>query len=196
MAQEEQKEEVKPISNAARVYAVIKKATALDQLYLDQYVRPSAYIVSKKAELIDQMTIACQLAGIVDLAKFEARYRLLVPKWLKDANTSAAAAAAAEASSAVSSHKEVFETTQTFITLMDTLKLGMTAMDELVSLFTTLLNTLPKLRWTHAIEGVAKLQDWFEKIKTRKADETLKPEEVRQLLMDLEIAYNSFYAAL
>ena len=45
-------------------------------------------------------------------------------------------------------------------------------------------------------EGKKKTKDWLSKLHAMSASQELSEDEVRQLLFDLENAYNSFIAAL
>lgn len=89
------------------------------------------------------------------------------------------------------------ETTQHFITTMDALKLNLTAVDQVCPLLGDLVNSLnavPNL--PPDAGGKAKARAWFSKLHGMPASYELQEGEVRQLLFDLESAYNEFMTAI
>lgn len=89
---------------------------------------------------------------------------------------------------------KVFQCSQHFITLMDSLKLGMKAVDEVHPHLSDLMDSLTKvggLSPDH--ESKLKVKDWLLRLGRMKAHEELSPDDVRQMSFDIESAYNSFY---
>jgi len=86
---------------------------------------------------------------------------------------------------------------QFFITCMDSLKLNMTAVDQIHPLLTDLLESLCKVSslspdW----EGKTKIKNWLVQMNKMKASDELNEEQIRQMLFDLESAYNAFHKSL
>lgn len=111
----------------------------------------------------------------------------------------AAAATSSSSGSATSQTKQVAEAVQFFITVMDSLKLDMNAVDQLHPLLSDLVEAigrcgsfLPPSYETSA----RKVSAWFAKLNEMRATDTLSPEDVRQMLFDLDSAYSSFHKAL
>jgi len=77
---------------------------------------------------------------------------------------------------------------------MDALKLNMVAIDHLHPLLGELARSLLPLPIQFA--GKEKIRDWLIELNSMKASDELSPEQVRQLLFDLERAHSSFYASL
>eukprot|EP00995_Heteronema_vittatum_P001098 NODE_1153_length_1053_cov_4.360558_g793_i0.p1 GENE.NODE_1153_length_1053_cov_4.360558_g793_i0~~NODE_1153_length_1053_cov_4.360558_g793_i0.p1 ORF type:complete len:187 (+),score=75.31 NODE_1153_length_1053_cov_4.360558_g793_i0:74-634(+) len=88
----------------------------------------------------------------------------------------------------------VFQIGQHFITLMDYLKLGQVAVDQLHPCLNDLVDTINKHDADFA--GKQKLLDWLVKMNNMKASEELDVEAARQLLFDVERTYNDFHRAL
>ena len=85
----------------------------------------------------------------------------------------------------------VFHAVQHFITMMDSLKLNMRAVDELHPTLTELVdsvNKVPGLPPDH--ESKVKAVQWLTTLHTMKAHEELSEEQVRQMSFDLDSAYN------
>jgi len=91
----------------------------------------------------------------------------------------------------------VAATVQHFITAMDSLKLNMIAVDQVYPLLSDLVQSLHKVKQLPPdFEGKKKTKDWLSKLHAMPASQDLDEDEVRQLLFDLENAYNSFISAL
>lgn len=86
---------------------------------------------------------------------------------------------------------------QAFITAMDSLRLNMVAADQVHPLLVELaaalgrVGTLPP-DWG----GRARVRGWVGKVHAMPAAKELPPDDVRQLLFDLESSYNDFMATL
>ena len=91
----------------------------------------------------------------------------------------------------------VAESVQHFITSMDSLKLNMVAVDQVYPLLADLAAALGRVGglppdWT----GREKVKKWVSKVHALPASRELDADDVRQLLFDLESAYNEFMAAI
>ena len=86
-----------------------------------------------------------------------------------------------------SSSKMVAEVVQSFITLMDACKLGMTSIDQVSPLLSDVITGTKKLD-----RGYPKLVEWSSKFSTKKASDNLTEEEIRQFVFDLESSYSAF----
>lgn len=105
--------------------------------------------------------------------------------------------AASSASGSSASAVAVAESVQHFITSMDSLKLNMIAVDQVYPLLADLAAALGRVGglppdWT----GREKVKKWVSKVHSLPASRELDAEDVRQLLFDLESAYNEFMAAI
>eukprot|EP01123_Difflugia_compressa_P015603 TRINITY_DN8871_c0_g1_i1.p1 TRINITY_DN8871_c0_g1~~TRINITY_DN8871_c0_g1_i1.p1 ORF type:complete len:185 (-),score=21.19 TRINITY_DN8871_c0_g1_i1:37-525(-) len=90
--------------------------------------------------------------------------------------------------------KSVAETVQHFITLMDSLKLQMVAVDEIYPLLADLVDSAN--RSLVPFSGQDRLHNWLSSLNQMKASEELNPEQIRQMSHDLETAYNNFHKNL
>ncbi|PSC72086.1 vacuolar sorting-associated 28-like protein 2-like [Micractinium conductrix] len=91
----------------------------------------------------------------------------------------------------------VAETVQHFITAMDSIKLQMVAVDQIYPLISDLVTAMGKVSTLPPdISGRKNIRGWQTKLYTMPASYELGGEEVRQLLFDLESAYNEFMANL
>ena len=94
-------------------------------------------------------------------------------------------------------HVAVASAVSSFITTMDSIRLGMVAVDEISPSLKDLLVSLNKLT-TLPADCTAKsvVQSWVSKLHLKAANYELPEEDKRQLLFDLESAYNELINAL
>jgi ESCRT-I complex subunit VPS28 len=77
---------------------------------------------------------------------------------------------------------------------MDSVKLGMVAVDQLHPLMSDLMTSLSHLG--REFEGKDKIKHWLINLNQMKAMDTLSDEQARQLHFDLESAHTEFYRSL
>ena len=93
--------------------------------------------------------------------------------------------------------KYVAECVQYFITLMDSLKLNMFAVDQIHPVLGDLMQSLNKVTSLPAdFEGKNKIRNWLISLNKMKASEELTEEQARQLMFDLETTHSAFYRSL
>nr|CCC95651.1 unnamed protein product [Trypanosoma congolense IL3000] len=89
----------------------------------------------------------------------------------------------------------VLECGQHFITLMDSLKLQQTAVDQLYTLLADLLRCLQRLNLTHQ-DFFQRLASWKEKFDSMNASDELDDRDTREFAFVLECGYQAFHAYL
>ena len=95
-----------------------------------------------------------------------------------------------------SNPKVIAETVQLFITMMDSLKLNMVAVDEIHPILKDLVESLHRCHVDNSFDGGPRVEKWLLELNNRSASDELNEEEIRQFLFDLENSYNSLYRAL
>ena len=94
----------------------------------------------------------------------------------------------------------VAQTVQYFITAMDSLRINMTAVDQLHPLLNDLYMSLCKVQQPSGDEsssvGKTKIREWNKTLENMRASDELSEEQTRQLLYDLDTSYNAFMASL
>ena len=112
-----------------------------------------------------------------------------------NASSNGGGGAAATASTApMVQPKVVLEAAQHFITIMDCLKLKQTAADQLHPLLTDLTATVKGVN--PGFEHLTRLEGWLTKMDTMRASDELNEVETREMLFDVERAYQAFYRYL
>lgn len=87
--------------------------------------------------------------------------------------------------------KAIAETTSAFITLMDAIKLNYNSKDTLHPLFTDVLTKCPS-----DFANRNKLVNWLIRLNKMDISETLDDDELKEMLWDVDSAYNSYFDAL
>jgi len=181
--------------NMADLYSIIKTTEALEKAYVRDAISAEDY---KKncAKLITQFKAAQNLTkdSVVDVRKFMQEYRL---------DCKAAAKRLIEEGiplqpqKADDTSRTIAETVQFFITAMDSLKLNLTSVDQIHPLLNDLFESVSKISslgpdW----EGKIKIKNWLIQLNKMKASDELNPDQIRQMLFDLESSYNAFHKSL
>lgn len=89
----------------------------------------------------------------------------------------------------------ILETTQHFITAMDSLRLNLRSVDELQPLLKALVEALNKQSIIE-FDSKKKILTWLIDLNNMRATDELAEEQVRQLLHDLDNAYNEYGSAI
>ncbi len=89
------------------------------------------------------------------------------------------------------------QATQSFITLMDALRLEQRAVDDIKPLIISLCSALGKVPSLPAnFEGSVKMTLWLQKLNQMRAVDEITEDDVRQLLMELDSSYSAFVDVL
>ncbi|EJT51260.1 vacuolar protein sorting-associated protein 28 [Trichosporon asahii var. asahii CBS 8904] len=83
-----------------------------------------------------------------------------------------------------------------FITFMDALKLNLRAKDQLHPLLTEVMAGYAKFKDSAQWEGRAKIIHWLITLNAMKAADEITEDQSRQMLFDIENAYNEFFRSL
>ncbi|OLL27139.1 Vacuolar protein sorting-associated protein 28 2 [Neolecta irregularis DAH-3] len=86
-------------------------------------------------------------------------------------------------------------TTKNFITFMDALKLKYSAKDQLHPLLSDLITSLNNVT-VQEFQGRSKIVNWLIKLNQMNAADEITEEQSRQMLFDIEQAYNEFFKGL
>lgn len=184
--------------NLADLYSIIIATEHMEKAYVRDSISNDQYTSACKKLIAQYKTIKETLGtNVPDIYAFMSeygmncsaaanRFKIGVPATVYHGGTQNAEEKKAELS--------VFHAVQHFITTMDSLKLDMRAVDELhpnVSDLMESLNKVGTLPPDHISK--AKVQTWLVALNGMRASDELEEEQVRQMLMDLDQAYNAFH---
>jgi len=181
--------------NMADLFSIIKTTEALEKAYVRDAITAEEY-KNNCMKLINQFKAACNLTKdyVPDVKRFMQEYRLdckAAEKRLIEEGIPL------QGPKVDDTARTVAETVQFFITLMDSLKLNLTAVDQIHPLLADLLDSICKISnlppdW----EGKIKIRTWLVSLNTMKAADQLNEQQIRQMLFDLESSYNAFHKSL
>ncbi|KAF9970834.1 hypothetical protein BGZ73_006393 [Actinomortierella ambigua] len=191
------------MDNMADLFSIIVALEHLELAYIRSAVTQKEYTPTCR-QLIAQFKTAMSLLGdiVPDLEKFMKEY---------DLNCTAAAKrikigvpATVEFGDGVNMEtngqktaKAAVDAASSYITLIDTIKLGMLAVDAVHPRLADLIQSLNDVPALPAdFEGRAKLVEWLIKLNGMKASDELDADERRQLEFDLENSLTAFHVWL
>lgn len=181
--------------NMADLYAVINTLQSLEKAYIRDAVLAKEYTATCSKLLVQYKAAFKQVQSeFQTVEEFMKKYRLDCPAALerikedrpitiKDDNGNTS--------------KCIADIVSLFITVMDKLRLEIRAMDEIHPDLSELADTMTKLSiLPPEFEGKEKVKKWLDTLGEMQASEELDDSQVRQMLFDLESAYNGFNRVL
>ena len=179
------------IDNRANVFALIQTIQALEKAYLKDAVSPAEYS-TQCSILLAQYTAAFKLVKekFPSVEEFMKRYLLDCPAALERIKEGRPLTVKDDGGNI---QKSIAEIVSLFITIMDRLRLEIKAMDELHPDVKELHETMARMSsLPPAFEGRVKVKKWLDNLNSMSASDELSEDQVRQMLFDLESAYNDF----
>ena len=181
------------IDNRANVFALLQTIQALEKAYLKDAVAPALYSTQCNI-LLAQFNAAFKLVGdkdkFPDVEAFMKRYLLDCPAAVERIKEGRPLTVKDDGGNI---QKSIAEIVSLFITVMDRLRLEIRAMDELHPDVKELHETMVRMSsLPAAFEGRLKVKKWLENLNAMSAADELSEDQVRQMLFDLESAYNDF----
>ncbi|KAI7845155.1 hypothetical protein COHA_001200 [Chlorella ohadii] len=176
------------------LYALLKTTEKLERAFVRDAIAPKDYTPACERLIGQFKTLWDSIrSSVPDVEQFMATYNMQCPmaanrlKLGYPATFNFPAPSPNQASSAIA----VAETVQHFITAMDSLKLNMVAVDQIFPLLSDLVSAMMKVTSLPPdMSGKKAVRGWMTKLHGMPASYELNEEEVRQLLFDLESAYN------
>jgi len=185
------KKERENFDNLANLYSIIKATESIEKLFslnaisTTDYKRECSLLIShfKNAQQFTNLTTPDEIRKFMNDYNMDCKmaFTRLVEIGLPHSGGSG-------------DLKAVAETVQHFITLMDSLKLNMVAVDQIQPLFGDLVDSVN--RSLVQFTGQDRLKSWLSQLNSMKANEELDSEQIRQLSHDLETAYSNFHRNL
>ncbi|KAL7422919.1 Vacuolar protein-sorting-associated protein 28 [Cryptotrichosporon argae] len=185
--------------NLATLFSIIVSLEYLERAYVRDSVNGKEYAPAC-IKLLAQYKSLMKLVGddVGGVEAFMKRFRMDHPAALHRLQVGVPATVehSAEATEGAEAGKWVAETTQSFITFMDALKLNLRAKDQLHPFLTDLMSGYSRFKGSQEWEGRAKILHWLIELNAMKASDEITEEQSRQMLFDIENAYNEFFRSL
>lgn len=197
------KKEREILDQYADLYAILKATEKLERAYVRDAISAKEYEPACE-KLIGQFRTLWDTvrSSVPDVEAFMATYNMQCPMAAKRLIHSGMPATIEHnvrprPDQPQSTAIAVAETVQHFITAMDSLKLNMVAVDQIYPLLSDLVQAMMKVSTLPPdMAGKKAARNWMSKLHALPASYELKEDEVRQLLFDLESAYNEFMSSL
>ena len=179
------------IDNRANVFALVQTIQALEKAYIKDAVTASDYTRQCHLLLV-QFTASFKLLKdtFPTVEDFTRRYLLDCPAALERIREGRPITVKDDGANM---RKAIAEVVSLFITVMDRLRLEIRAMDELHPDVKELHETMCRMSALPGdFEGRLKVRKWLDNLNAMQASDELSEEQTRQMLFDLESAYNDF----
>ncbi|XP_037069089.1 vacuolar protein sorting-associated protein 28 homolog [Pollicipes pollicipes] len=182
--------------NMADLYAVINTLQNLEKAYIKDRVTPKEYTAACSKLLVQYKAAMRQVHSeeFPNVEVFMRRFRLDCPAAMERIREDRPITIKDDKGS---TSKCIADTVSLYITIMDKLRLEIKAKDELQPDIRDLLDTMNRLSMLpEEFEGKQRLQVWLTAMDEMQAADELSPEQIRQLLFDLDSGYNAFNKVL
>eukprot|EP00118_Oscarella_pearsei_P000998 m.6337 g.6337 ORF g.6337 m.6337 type:complete len:222 (+) comp15591_c0_seq2:49-714(+) len=181
--------------NMADVFAVVQTIQCLEKAYIKDAV-PAKEYTANCLKLLEQFKAAFKLIEeeFKTLEHFMAVYKMDCPAAVERIREGRPITIKDDKGNV---SKTIAEIVSLFITLMDKLRLDIKAVDEIHPDLNELLSTLNRMSSLPPdFEGKTLIQKWLSKMESMRASEELSEEDSRQMIFDVERAYNAYNRTL
>ncbi|XP_073419208.1 vacuolar protein sorting-associated protein 28 homolog [Dendrobates tinctorius] len=178
--------------NMAELFAVVKTLQALEKAYIKDCVSPSEYTAACSRLLVQYKAAFKQVQGaeVGSIDDFCRKYRLDCPLAMERIKEDRPITIKDDKGNL---NRCIADIVSLFITVMDKLRLEIRAMDEIQPDLRELMETMNRMSHLPPdFEGREKVSQWLQKLSSMSASDELDDSQVRQMLFDLESAYNAF----
>ncbi|KAK9402838.1 vacuolar protein sorting-associated protein 28 like [Crotalus adamanteus] len=178
--------------NMAELFAVVKTMQALEKAYIKDCVNPNEYTAACSRLLVQYKAAFKQVQGleINSIDDFCRRFRLDCPLAMERIKEDRPITIKDDKGNL---NRCIADIVSLFITVMDKLRLEIRAMDEIQPDLRELMETMNRMSHLPPdFEGRQKVSQWLQTLSGMSASDELDDSQVRQMLFDLESAYNAF----
>ncbi|KAF9047179.1 vacuolar protein sorting-associated protein 28 [Hymenopellis radicata] len=181
----------------ATFFGIIVNLDYLERAYVRDSITAAEYSPAC-IRLLSQYKTMLKLVvdEVASVEQFMSRYKMDNPAALHRIQVGVPATVEHSTEAGPETGKWVAETTQSFITLMDALKLSYRAKDQLYPYLQELVTGYARFKGSTDWEGRSKMVGWLITLNGMKASEEITEEQSRQLLFDADHAYNEFFKSL
>jgi len=183
----------------ATLYGIIVALDYLERAYIRDSISAAQYSPAC-TRLLSQYNTMLRLVSddVPSLEEFMAKYKMDHPAALHRLRVGVPATVehASEQGGGTETAQAVAETTQNFITFMDALRLRLRAKDQLHPLLQELMTGYARFKGSAEWQGRSRIVGWLITLNSMKASDEITEEQSRQLLFDIDHAYQEFFSSL
>ncbi|KAF4629459.1 hypothetical protein G7Y89_g8687 [Cudoniella acicularis] len=188
----------------AEVFSIIITLDELEKAYLKDAISESDYteicdrLLKQYRAILTDEAVAREF---VDLETFKMEWDMEVPRATERIRIGLPSTVTAPSHNATTTNNNgtngtlILEATQDFITFLDALKLGLLAKDQLHPLLSDVIQSVNKVT-DRDFDGRGKIVQWLIALNQMKATEEVSEDQVRELELDMNSAYQGFKATL
>ncbi|VDN00927.1 unnamed protein product [Thelazia callipaeda] len=176
------------VDNMSELYAVLNALECLEKVFSRDCIAPKEY-TAECSKLLVQYKVALRLVQC-DIDEFVKKYRIECPAALMRIREDRPITVKDDKGNTL---KCIAEIVEMFITFLDQLKLNVRAVDELFPTLNELnVSICSMISLPDNFESKLKVKHWHDKLKSMGASEEITDDDARQMIFDIETAYNSF----
>ncbi|XP_072014515.1 vacuolar protein sorting-associated protein 28 homolog [Amphiura filiformis] len=182
--------------NMAELFAVINTLQWLEKAYIRDAVTPKEYTAACSKLLVQYKAAFKQVQSdqIPNVEAFMKKYRMDCPAAMERIKEDRPITIKDDKGN---TSECIAQIVSLFITVMDKLRLDMKAVDEIEPELRELNDTMSRMGTLPTeYTGKDKVNEWWKTMSSMRAADELSEEQIRQLLYDLESAYNGFVRCL
>uniref|UniRef100_A0A1I7RYD2 Vacuolar protein sorting-associated protein 28 homolog n=1 Tax=Bursaphelenchus xylophilus TaxID=6326 RepID=A0A1I7RYD2_BURXY len=177
------------VDNMSELYAVLNALECLEKVFSRDYILPNEY-TAECSKLLTQYKVTIRLLHGMSVEDFVRKYRINCPAALERIREDRPITVKDDRGNVL---KNIAEIVELFITFMDHLKLNMRTVDELYPTLSDLYNALNTMSSLPDNIGIKqKIKNWHDKLSSMAASEEISEEDARQMVFEVESAYNDF----
>ncbi|KAJ9519757.1 subunit of the ESCRT-I complex [Haematococcus lacustris] len=184
----------------ADLYAIMKTTEKLERAYVKGAIKPEQYEQACYGLISQFRVLKRSLAQVVpDVERFMVEYNMQCPLAATRLIHSGLPATVEHQPRQTGDPEaaSVAATVQGFITAMDAIKLKMLAVDQICPLLLDIITGLDTIRRLPPnFPPREKMKEWYSQLHQKPANYVLPETESRQLMYDIEVAYNKFMQQL
>ncbi|KAJ1833537.1 Vacuolar protein-sorting-associated protein 28, partial [Coemansia sp. RSA 2706] len=180
--------------NMAALYAIIVSLEYLERAFARDSISAHDYTNECNKLLLQYKTVS-QMVSAEELAGFTHKYRLNCPAAARRLEVGIPSTIEHSSASGGTGNnaRSVAKAVQDFITTMDALSMEMRSVDKLHPLLTDLLQSINAVPFIPAdFKWKPTFRDWLIQLNQMKASDELDDGQARQLMFEVEQAYNEF----
>ncbi|KAL7275233.1 Vacuolar protein-sorting-associated protein 28 [Rhizina undulata] len=189
----------------AEIYSIVVALDFLEKAYIKDSINQEEYTPAC-LRLLGQYRTLLKNPGVsaafVDLETFKRAYDIEYPSATERLKIGVPATFeqpihnSASSTSTQISAKAAAEATQNFITFMDALRLSYSAKDQLHPLLSDVITAVNNVTGGKEFNGRQNIVKWLITLNQMGAGDNITESQSRQMLFDIEEAYNEFYKSL
>ncbi|CAL2028514.1 hypothetical protein CAEBREN_31896 [Caenorhabditis brenneri] len=182
------------MDNLAELFAVLNALEHLEKMYSRDHVTADDY-KTECFKLIDQYKVTMRLVhGATNIEEFAKKYRLHCPAAIERIREGRPITVKDDQGNVL---RHIASIVELFITFLDSLRLNTRAVDDLHPGLDDLYTAINKTSRVPIDATVSdKVKKWHDRLSTMAASDEISDDDARQMIFDIEQAYQSFSKAL